>query len=384
MTNRILNGLQKVLGMKLLTKLLFFLYIFLISFNVQSIEKQKIIFSIDNEIYSTIDFNIRKKYLQLLNKNLFIYSDKEILKDLISVSLFNKSKNNNQKYLNTESEIIFNNFFKIYENLDKTNDLKEIYLTLNKKEIYKNINYDLKRKKIIKNILNEKKNIFVGDKEMNTNIIYDIYLEYFSFDIQNKNQFEYIKSQVKFKNVEDTFNNFKVKKITYLYNKKKIIDFENLHPQILTGIRDNKDKIIIESFNNLLIGKITKKIKSSEYIEISFYQISNIDNTKLNNIKCQDINDLKNNPKIKILKHNNIKHSQLNSKLKDKLNLINDKFEINTNESKSYVILCDINYDKELYNKINFDEKINYLAKDIENDYIFEKKKQYNLILYNE
>jgi len=79
--------------MKNLIKIVFIIILFAINKAAYSNKIEKIIFTLDNEIYTSIDVEKRKKYL-LLNKERKELINKENLyfvNDLISILLFNKS-----------------------------------------------------------------------------------------------------------------------------------------------------------------------------------------------------------------------------------------------------------------------------------------------------
>ena len=65
-------------------KYLIILFIILISNNSYSLEK--ILFEINNKSYTTIDLNLRIKYLKIINSNLENYD--EIVDDFLSVIVF--------------------------------------------------------------------------------------------------------------------------------------------------------------------------------------------------------------------------------------------------------------------------------------------------------
>ena len=79
-----------------------------------------------------------------------------------------------------------------------------------------------------------------------------------------------------------------------------------------------------------------------------------------------------------------IAESELNKKIKDKLINLNDYIEIINNDLITYVILCDINFDKDLLNNININKKINKTVDDLEKSFINRYSIKYNLIIYNE
>ena len=59
------------------------------------------------------------------------------------------------------------------------------------------------------------------------------------------------------------------------------------------------------------------------------------------------------------------------------LNLIN-------NDENIYIVLCNIKFDKEILNNINFNKLINLNVSEIEKKFINKYSKIYNLIIFDE
>ena len=70
------------------------------------------------------------------------------------------------------------------------------------------------------------------------------------------------------------------------------------------------------------------------------------------------------------------------SELKHKLIMNNDIITINHQNEESIIILCNINYDKELLNELSYSNKLNNIVIEIEKDFINIHKKKYNYIEY--
>ena len=117
--NRIFDGIHQALTMLNLIKYLLILIIITNFSNAEEIEK--ILFSVKNEIYTTIDLNNRINYLKVLSNNNDELTKENYLNDFISVLLYNEyakeyNININEKIIND----YFNNIlpttnFKIHE-----------------------------------------------------------------------------------------------------------------------------------------------------------------------------------------------------------------------------------------------------------------------------
>ena len=140
--------------------------LFLVNINVLyagDISEERILFKIDNNAYTSVDLEIRKNYLKLINEEIS-YNKEFILKDYISVLIFLKFYNNtnhNLKELNLNKK--YEEIFNKYENKESNEKLKNIFKLIGKKNILLNLKYDLIRKIIIEDILNSKRSKIFND-----------------------------------------------------------------------------------------------------------------------------------------------------------------------------------------------------------------------------
>ena len=58
--------------------------------------------------------------------------------------------------------------------------------------------------------------------------------------------------------------------------------------------------------------------------------------------------------------------------------------KINNDKKINYLVLCELTFDKKLFNEITINEKVNTLVEEIETDFVNEYSKKYNLIIINE
>ena len=130
---------------------LFILIFFFISTNISAIEKDILLFSIEDQLFTTIDLNQRITYLDLFeniskrNQNL---NNNVYINDLISISIYNKFSINNNIII--KEETIENYYNQIINNFEKKNKINYIesnhFNNISKQIILNNIKYDLKEK----------------------------------------------------------------------------------------------------------------------------------------------------------------------------------------------------------------------------------------------
>ena len=80
---------------------------------------------------------------------------------------------------------------------------------------------------------------------------------------------------------------------------------------------------------------------------------------------------------------NQYKFSDLNKELKENLLNINDFIVFNNNDEYVYVVLCGINFDKNILNNFNINKLIDTNVSVIENKFINKYSKIYNLIKFD-
>ena len=128
-----------------------------------------------------------------------------------------------------------------------------------------------------------------------------------------------------------------------------------------------------------LIGKIDWAMKENIGIRLSFWKIESKIDFKKNIIKCENIDQLKNNKDINIKEFAKIELSKINNLIKNNLKFVNDYIKI---EDKSYIILCNIEYDKNQLRDKVFNNKVENIVMDIKSEFIKSKKNSYKYIKY--
>ena len=96
---------------------------------------------------------------------------------------------------------------------------------------------------------------------------------------------------------------------------------------------------------------------------------------------CSNLSNLKNESNII---NKEYKFSDLNNELKENLTSINDFIKYQSNNENIYIVLCDIKYNKEKLNNINFNKLLNNNVSEIEKQFIEKYSKIFNLIKINE
>ena len=347
----------------------------IISNSAKAEEVEKILFSINDEIYTTIDINNRINYLRLLSINNTNLTNENYLKDFISVLLYNEyvreyKININEKILND----FFNSILTSYKK-EKSN----IYI--NEEELLKNVRYDYQRKIILENLLNEKKDSILRE-ENDILDIYNIKLDYFTFNNDINENLDQILELIDFNDINLSKENLKHKLIDYVYFTKVINSFENIDDALKNEIINNNEFFILKKNNYILIGKTTKEFKNNINLKITFFKITS--NEEINNeiIVCNNLDNIKTGKNISIEKFDKIEISKLSNFIKKNLISINDKILINEDNSKYYLILCEFDYNPKTSKEVIIDNKINDELLKIKENFLFEQKIKYNFILY--
>ena len=126
-----MNGLIK----HLLFTLIIFFYIPTYGKNVNNL-----LFSLNNEIYTTLDLENRRFYLKLIKSSLI--NNEEILDDYIKVIFFNHFYKNN----NENEEELLNIVNQYFNDLINSNEKIISQNNYNKDKIYQQIKLDMQRK----------------------------------------------------------------------------------------------------------------------------------------------------------------------------------------------------------------------------------------------
>lgn len=359
-----------------------FLFIFYCN-NVFALQDNKILFSIKDEIYTTIDLSDRKKFLSIKD-NLILNENIQIKDDYISailLSLYFDNYMSNveiQNFINQE----YNEIVKKYTNNSKNSKVLKIYNKIEKNIIYKNLEYDIKRKIIIESELNKKKEQIL---KYNINQISNIYNIKLTFISVNKKDFKNIELQLDKKlNYDELILKLDKHKIIYMLQENYINTFENIPEDIKKAITKNKDEFEFNLDSNLIKGKITRTLKNENSIKINLKQINSLKPININIIKCDNLNNINENHKLEILDINNLEYNKLNDQIKNNLIKKNDLIAYKENNTYKYVLLCNITYDDDTFKEININEKIEFFVSEIEKEIIFKAKKIFSFIDLNE
>ena len=360
----------------------YFLILFFIpniSFSTNS-SSEKIIFKVNNKAFVTSDLEDRNKYYKLLLNDEY-YNHDNIMDDLISISIFDVyfSKYLRKKNYNTEVE--YNNRFKIYEN-NKNNNLRLIFNELGKDSIIKFLEMDLKRKLILEKILETKKNLLIQDVQKK-DLLYNLIVKYY---IINQKDFNNINNSYDLNNIIDEKKFSKIlkqNKIKYLYKEDIADNQKSLDIRIKNSIKigDNVFKILIDNY--VLYGSVQKKLKSYEGVNVQLVNIQAKKEIPLNLIKCNKIDSI-DKEYILDITSGEYKYTALNDLIKDKLYTVDNYIKISNNNLLNYIILCKLSFDKNLFNEIALNQKVNNLASKIEREFVNKYSKEFNLIIINE
>ena len=334
-------------------------------------EVDQVIFTINESIYTTIDLENRSKYLNLLNKNTF--NGEELLEDYISAVIFNEfAKKNNVKF----DEKIIEDYLTKIRKINKKINLEEDI-------IKKNINLDYQRKIILEKLVSNKLN----DQNKNNQILifdlYNIEIKYFIIDLNFEDKVTKIFNKFKISEIEKIKDILSTEDINYEFYQNEIENIDNLDSRIKEKILNNKKSFYFKN-EYLMLGFINKNIKDNLQLKFTLFQISNKNSPKINSdiIKCDNIEKMKLDNNYNIKKFENIEINKLNKQIKNEVNFINDKIKIINKNNESVIILCKIDYDTDILKEDKFNNKINYLAKKVENNFILQKKDEYKFKFY--
>ena len=93
-------------------------------------------------------------------------------------------------------------------------------------------------------------------------------------------------------------------------------------------------------------------------------------------LRCDNLINLKKYPN---LINKDYKLIDLNNELKNKLVSVNDFVKYINDDENFYVVLCNIKFDKEILNSVNFNKLINLNVNEIESKFVNKYSKIYNL-----
>ena len=359
--------------MNFLIKLLFIIILFFNNIVKAETVNNKILFKINNEVFTDIDLEKRLIYISITN-NLDIEKIKkkeleEIFDDYLSTLIFSE-------YYYKEN-ITFNKLNEEIESLYNKNILNKIInLNLSNKEIenlQSNLRKDVIRRKIIEGFLNLEKDIL--QKKTNLlDLIYNYNLSYLTFKEKNTN----IKSYSNIRNRED-FNKLKEsllnEDINFLYKKDDINESSIISDLIKKNIKNNQ-RIFLQNINGYItIYSLEKNLESYEGIYVKLINFNTTLKLNENDMKCNNVKNLKD---IKKTIYKEYEYKKLNQEIKKNLKSANDYIIYKDNNNFNYIMLCELRYDEELLNTINFNKKIDWLANKIQINFLNKYKNDYS------
>jgi len=346
------------------------LILFIFFSNISFANDNKIIFEINNKIYTTLDFKNRVNYLEEVNETKYSSNlDKDLKNDFFSSVLFFEYVINNNKLntiLKTETKKIFK---KIINQLKLLDILKE-------EVIINNINYDYARKIVLEDLLNNYRDYIFSDPN-DLDFIYNYKINYITLPIDNLDLKEIFEKINEKQNTNELKIYLKQKNIKYFFEEKEIKDLKKISNKIQKLINSH-NKIDVEKNNNFY--KITIVEKNLEFTKGIFYRLINFETQEKLTLDRENCNYVQSSNKIKSSKEYEL--IQLNENIKNNLKSIND-FIIFQNENKlNYIFLCAIRVNDDFLKEININKKINFTATNIELDFINRYSKIYNAKKY--
>ncbi len=363
--------------MKINLKIIFsnLILILIISLNFKHVRssENRIIFKINDNVFTLLDLEKREDYLDFVGSNNDIDKD-IILNDFISANLFY------EYYKNTNRKIDYSKKLEeIYLNILDANKQNNKY-KINKSEILENIKLDFIRKIILENILNTSLSNFKTSNEEN-DLLYSFKIKYVNFDTENIN---ILKDEIKNQKINN-FENLKAilnkKNIKYFVKEKEVNNINKIDKRIKENILSNKNFMIIEKNNDLSVIFIEKKFETFDGIIVRLYSLRSLKELEDDFLKCNNLQKLKDYPNLIDKEYKLI---DLNNELKKKLINVDDNVKFLSDNEFVYIILCNIKFDKEILDSINLNKTINLNISKIEKQFINKYSKIYNLILIDE
>lgn len=361
--------------MKNLIRIFILILLFTCEIKANEPKSNKIIFKINNKIFTNIDIERRENYIGYLNNidisKIAESEKKELINDYISSLIFYEYSIENKIFLDKEKSKIDNFYNKniLVKLKDKKLFPKEI------SNIKKNIKKDLIRKKIIESFLNSEKNK-INKKTEILDLIYNYNLSYIIVNQNNIN-----KNLINKINNENDF--IKLKKyliknnIDFLFKSEDINDNTLLTKDIKENLRFN-NKVTITSNNNFFtLRYIDKTLESYEGIFVSLVNLVTEKKINKQSLNCEYINNINKKTEFK-----EYEYTKLNNEIKNNLKSVNDYILYESDNNYRYIFLCKLRYDEKILNNLNLNKKIYTLAESLQNKFINKYKIKYNFMKY--
>ena len=357
-------------------KLNFLIIILLIFFNFKyiSCKENKIIFKINDIVFTSLDLEKRIEYLDFVGTNNI---DRNIIiDDFISANLFYEYFKDLKIKENYKQEI--NKLYEDILNQNITNN-KEYKYEISKNNILNNIEIDYIRKIVLENIFNSNQNKFKRSQE-EIDLLYNIKVKYINFKVNDFNKINNDINNLNDFNMEVIKTFLNDNNIEFFTKEKEINNINDIDKRIKDNILSNKKFFIIENKNLVSLIFIEKNFETFEGIIANLYSVRSKSELKSEFLNCENLSKIK---KQNVQKKE-YKMVNLNNNLKQNLVNINDFVKYISDNENIYIVLCDIKFDKEIFNNVNFNKLINLNIKEIEKNFINKYSRIYNLIQFDE
>ena len=228
-------------------------------------------------------------------------------------------------------------------------------------------------------IFNSNENNFKGSQE-EIDLLYNIKVKYINFKV---NDFNKINNEI------NNFNDFNIEiikrflndnNIEFFTKEKEINNINNIDKRIKDNILLNNKFFIIENKNLVSLIFIEKNFETFEGIIANLYSVRSKNELKNEFLNCANLSKIKNQNILK----KEYEMKDLNNNLKQNLVNINDFVKYINNDENVYIVLCDIQFNKEIFNNVNFNKLVNLNINEIENKFINKYSKIYNLVQFDE
>ncbi|MDB4861411.1 hypothetical protein OAI01_07635, partial [Alphaproteobacteria bacterium] len=349
-----------------------FCFFIIFSFKVSAInvEKNEIIFKLENKVFTIIDLERRVEYISYINNietsEFNEIQKKEILNDYVSALIFY------EYYL--KNKIIFNNL---------NDEVNTIYITkikfekkINKQKIRNikfNINIDLIRKKIIEDFLNKQKNDLYKNMD-NIELLYNYNISYIIINqnLINETKLSEVNDRQSFDQLVERLSS---RNINFFLKQVEIDNYSSASTEIKEIINKNlKIKKTIEN-NFIKLISLEKNFESYNGIFVKLINFSSKNIIKSEELTCKKLENSENSNTIIYKEY---EYSKLNKKIKNNLKSINDYIVVNDGTNYDYIVLCDLKYDKSLMQQVSFNKNVNSLVSIIQENFLKKYKNKYN------
>ena len=185
---------------------------FLVLFNkVNANTLNKIIFTLNDKIYTTIDLKERRDYIKFKD-NLDPLNIEENINELSNINIYSEyfeNTNNkiNEKDIQKYYQVLINRYLEI-----KNNSIEELNKIISKNIILKNIKKDLQKKQIIQNLLDKKRSEIFQNDIQNLQTLYKYDIEMFSLKIKELTKLQKIVTNISFNEIKKKIIEIKKKK----------------------------------------------------------------------------------------------------------------------------------------------------------------------------